>query len=66
MYYAENVENRIPESWNHGMACTGKDLKDNLVPVLCHGQGCHPLDQVAQSSIQIVNLCRVKLLRAMY
>lgn len=30
------------------MLGVGGDLKDHLVPAACHGQGCHPLDQVAQ------------------
>jgi len=28
------------------------DLKDHLVPSLCHGQGCQPLGHVAQDPIQ--------------
>lgn len=35
-------------SRNHRMLGVGGDLKDHLVPAACHGQGCHPLDQVAQ------------------
>jgi len=34
------------------MAWVGRDLKAQLVPTPCHGQGCRPLDQAAHSPIQ--------------
>lgn len=34
------------------MVWGGRDLKDHVVQPPCPGQGCHPLDQVAQSSVQ--------------
>jgi len=34
------------------MAWVGKDLKDNVVPTPCHGQGCQPLDWAAQGPMQ--------------
>lgn len=41
-------EGRITEPWNPRLILVGKDLKDHFIPSLWHGQGCHPLDQVAQ------------------
>jgi len=32
-------------SLNHGMAWFGRDLRDYLVPIPCHGQSCQPLNQ---------------------
>lgn len=34
---------------NDRVARVGRDLKDHLVTTPCHGQGNHPLGQVAQS-----------------
>jgi len=34
---------------DHSMAWVGKDLKDHLVPALCHGQGHLPLHEVAHT-----------------
>jgi len=42
----------INVSWNHRMTTIGEDLKDHLIPTSCHGQNCHPLDQVDQHPIQ--------------
>jgi len=28
------------------------NLKEHLIPDLCHGQGCHPLEKFAQGPIQ--------------
>lgn len=33
--------------------CVGRSLKDHLVPAPCHGLGCHPLGQAAQSPIHL-------------
>jgi len=35
------------------MAWFRRDLKDHLVPSLCHGQGCWPLGQAAKGSMQL-------------
>jgi len=37
---------------NHGMAWVGRKLKDHPVSIPCHGQGCQPPEQAAQSHIQ--------------
>ena len=34
------------------MRWVGRDLKDDIVPTPCHGQGCHLPDQVVQGPIQ--------------
>jgi len=34
------------------MVWVGRDIIDNLVPILCHEQGHLPLDQAAQSPFQ--------------
>lgn len=38
-------------SRNHRAICFGRDLKDNLVPTPCHGQGPLPPDHAAQVPI---------------
>lgn len=38
---------------NHRMVWVGNDLKDHLVPTLCHVPGHLPLDQVAQSPVNL-------------
>ena len=32
-------------SQNHRMTLVWRNLKGHLIPILCHGQGCYPLDQ---------------------
>lgn len=36
-------------SWKYGIVWLGKGLKNHFLPTPCHGQGCLPLDQAAQS-----------------
>lgn len=38
--------------WVEFIEWIGRDLKDHLVPALCLWQGCQPLDQAPQGSIQ--------------
>ena len=39
------------ESQNHRMSWIGRDLKDDLVPRICCGQDCQPLDQKCDKSV---------------
>ena len=34
------------------MAWFGMELKDNLVPTPCHGEGCQPLNQALHQTAQ--------------
>jgi len=50
----DNNTSREPGLIHHhrGMVWIGRNLKDLLVPIICHGQGHRPLDQVTPSPIQ--------------
>lgn len=39
------------------MTYVGGDIKDYLIPTLCHGQGCQAVDQAAQGPTQSVFEC---------
>lgn len=43
---------KFPKSQNHGIVWAGGDLKAQLIPPLCHGQGHLPLSQVVPSSLE--------------
>ncbi|KAK4808149.1 hypothetical protein QYF61_000129 [Mycteria americana] len=47
---AEKGQN--PKLKTSKLVWVGRDLKDHRVPPPCHGQGCLPLEQAAQSPIQ--------------
>ena len=48
----ENQHCIFTASSKHRMARVGRDFKDHSVPIHCCGQGCRPLDQAAQGSMQ--------------
>lgn len=40
--------------WSHRMVWLARDFKGHLIQIPCHGQGCHPLDRIAQTTSSLV------------